>query len=1569
MRGRAKDLTPAMHHRGAPAREPRLHTDTKQDLALTGQGVGAQRSRIELNTARRPGSAPAANDVPPSGPPSAWAAKPTGSAGSRAPLRSLGGSGTTRLDGQTSLTIGYVASARTGSGGGAGGRLAASPDRATPVHTCSARARSAALPAAERALAGVTRSAAGSGDVRSPVRSARAAPAAPAAAPCLDEPELNPQSEMELALWRASSSVQPPTAADGAVRGWRQRATAAATAAGTAAGVRPSQPASRLTQRHVPSAGARVSTGAHVSNSAAVDVQAASTRAATAARASTGSPLHLPGGAGRLGARPTGAPVAWREEHTAFGPASAAGSAIIAAAEGQASHAMGLARDVLCLRGSAEGGSESECEAEFRSWLARRQRMVQAGMPVGSPPMGVAHAPPQNRPEPVARFGHVGARTSVSAAHGGLAKAMWAEVRVAADDQAWLDAPPSPAAYSPATLCYQPAPASPQSWGAASAAANVPVIRHGGAAAERSDSLARPVQRLGGGRLDGPNTGGSGPAGIADGVAALEEVSLSPPRVSPRYREGSVSPGYRDGSAACWSPESSSHWVSSPPRTPTPPSVACSLASSLASYGTGATAATAYRPIAAAGGGEPPQPPPGAPLHSSPLKPPESARTPPPRAPHVDPEPPTALAGGESAGGSAGSRFGSSSGNHHPTLSLAQPMAGHTSAPAAPGSPPVNCLSPPTSSESAPGDVLRPRPPLSSLVNRFRTAAPTPPGSSERAAVLSPNDHTEPASSSEPATPSAVDPSDAATPPGGATPPAAATSPAAAPSPAAATTHATGGGCEHGGVLEDWRSPRSNCERGENSGPPPLALAAHPPTAPPAQARHPVAAHLPAPMVALRRSALTASDPDGALVLDSLEARTLEALRRRWLGETGEPDRDAAGPHALAAPAVSVPERTIQDDNVDTYGVSEAELAQLSRCLPAATAPWSCSSAAAAPSGSRPACAASPPRDAAQRLLGGGCATEGPPPAALSPNGWLWNPTTLSTDATEAVRASQEALASRLRQIQMRLHAASVDLDVSFHSASQQQMDSLTDSPGGPDQPLRLWVAEHERVVSPEHASVRVGGATATPPPATPSSPCLEENATPRHSPRSAALLTPSSPRLEDNTTPGAHTSPQPTRSSPWLEDNTPPRRRPGPTLQPTPSSPWLEDNSSPTYQSQPGSRPVDLSEAMSPLSTWTWLQHNRSPGASQAAGASASRDLELGACVDETPCGSLAGASCFSPGSPDRPMAWTPRATAASASYPSGRLLRSPQSPCDGSPLPAGGSPSLPEGSASPARSSPSPLRRFVTTDSSPPCAIDASVFLAAAPTGHGRRSPPLAAPSDAVTPRPRASPSPPCCSALVPSPAHAHAPAQPVSTVRSSERGSASGNSISGHRLTSAMSSPPPPCRLDPRVDRAIASLVWSHIGGGSGPWIVPHIEPHSKPPGKPPPPEPPHTGRQGQTESARPPAESPAADDRDSSPPSNGSADVTAGLADTLDTMPSAAAVPFVAGPCGAETRTAAAPLAGGMAPCAPDWLGASLRWEEVLTDEEEDDETDAELRQLKERIAMCKAQLHHRHADTC
>jgi hypothetical protein len=36
---------------------------------------------------------------------------------------------------------------------------------------------------------------------------------------------------------------------------------------------------------------------------------------------------------------------------------------------------------------------------------------------------------------------------------------------------------------------------------------------------------------------------------------------------------------------------------------------------------------------------------------------------------------------------------------------------------------------------------------------------------------------------------------------------------------------------------------------------------------------------------------------------------------------------------------------------------------------------------------------------------------------------------------------------------------------------------------------------------------------------------------------------------------------------------------------------------------------------------------------------------------------------------------------------------------------------------------------------------------------------------------------------------------------------------------------------------------------------------------------------------------------------------------------------------------------------------------------LTDEEEDDETDAELRQLKERIAMCKAQLHHRHADTC
>jgi hypothetical protein len=51
---------------------------------------------------------------------------------------------------------------------------------------------------------------------------------------------------------------------------------------------------------------------------------------------------------------------------------------------------------------------------------------------------------------------------------------------------------------------------------------------------------------------------------------------------------------------------------------------------------------------------------------------------------------------------------------------------------------------------------------------------------------------------------------------------------------------------------------------------------------------------------------------------------------------------------------------------------------------------------------------------------------------------------------------------------------------------------------------------------------------------------------------------------------------------------------------------------------------------------------------------------------------------------------------------------------------------------------------------------------------------------------------------------------------------------------------------------------------------------------------------------------------------------------------------------------------------MAEFASDGLGAPLRWDDVLTDEEGDDQTDAELRLLKERIALCKAQLHQRHS---
>lgn len=1745
MRGRAKDLTPVMtQHRGAPAREPRHPADTKQDLALAGHGVGGPRSRTEVNMARRPGSAPAASAARLSGPPDASAAKPTGLAGSRAPLRSLSSSGAPRPEGRTSLpsgsdslAIGNAASARTGSGGGTSGRLAASPDRATPAHISRF--------ASHRAVGSANRI----GDVRSPARSARAAPAA---APRPDAPALTPESEMELALWRASSSVRPTpdTATDGTVRAWRQRATAAATAAGAASGGRTGPPAGWLAQRSVPSAGVRMPTEAPATVSAAADVQAASMGAATATRASTGGAagdvhLLLPGGAGRLGARPTAAPLAWCDEHadSGFAPAAASRHAGEVGQAGQDvrngdyrrssagvndDHGQGSAGVNGDYRqGSADGGSESECEAEFRSWLARRQRMLNAGMPVGSPPMGAARAasqnrpepsqkragPSQNRPEPVGRFGHRDAlgRASVRGAQGWLSEATWAESRSAPCAEAWPESPPS-VSYSPpahsykrATPCYEHAcprssSAAPARWaaGAGTSVAHAPVThasvtcvsvtrQQGAAVKAGSDRRARTVEYRGE-RLDGSNITGRGQSTVRAAPAdapASQDASPSPPLLSP---------GYRGGPAAGWLPSPPSRRLSSSP--PASPPVACSLASSVASWGTNVTAATACRWYSDAGA--PSQPPPNEPPHSSPpsrsrLEPTEPACTPPPHTspptPPLDPEPSTALACGEAANASVSSPCRSGSATHPPTLasSHAQPILSPTRsahgseedragcAAAAPGTPrpscpcrahgggvsathigaparpPARCPPPqlsassespnrtagsPNSTADSPNrpadppsrsadyqnslaDVSHPRPPLSSLVNRFRTAAPTPPGSSERSAVLSAKGRAA-GSSGDSTTPSAADITTEPITPGAATPPGAST-------PSAAGTSAAGSLHDDRDILESWRRRRLDESYGQSSGmdsqswmertcggcigaevdgsassgvfdpepsihrqapqicryqdqqagrqreagapsasapatlnPPPLAARPH--AALSAEAHRTVAGHPTVSAAPHRHPAPSDYETNRSLVLDSLETRTFEALRRRWLSEGGEAfHHDAAHQPALASPADLFLQEAEQANTWDTVGASDIDETQSSRDSPASAAPWLCSPPSAA-SPSLPACracASSPPRGAAQRPTNCGYTdgTAGAPPATLSPNSRLLSHALLSADGTEAVRESQEVLAAQLRQIQERLRAAAVDLDVSFDSASQMQMGSPMHSPpGGLDATSPRWVAEREWMVSPEHASVRVGHASFTPPPVTPSSPRLEQNATPRHSP--AAQLTPSSPRLEDNTTPRLEASPQPTPSSPLLEDNITSRRRSSPAAPPTVSSPRLEDNWSPVLQQEYGMQAGQLSPAISPLSSpeSPWLQHNRSPGTSPGASASLNPGASGGHCPSEP----VTGASCGSPISPDQPTASPPRAAAASASHTFEQPLHGESSPPWSSPSPPGSSGSS---SPSPAHSSASPLRRSAATQqSSPSSAIDASVFLAGAPTSHGRRSPPLAASSDGAPPRPRASPS-----AFGSSPAHAPAAtSHPVPTQRGSERGSPSGTS----HPSSPMSSPTP-CRLDARVDRAIAHLVWSHIGEGSGPCIVPHMECRS--PRSEQQPDPTQVGRHGQAGSALPgqPAEPRPACYQDRPLPRDESADDKAELAGTLRTMPSGAARHGAVDSCGADYGTAAAHFAEGVPLCASDGLGSPLRcpmrWDEILTDEEEDDETDAELRRLKERIALCKAQLHNRHAD--
>lgn len=831
------------------------------------------------------------------------------------------------------------------------------------------------------------------------------------------------------------------------------------------------------------------------------------------------------------------------------------------------------------------------------------------------------------------------------------------------------------------------------------------------------------------------------------------------------------------------------------------------------------------------------------------------------------------------------------------------------------------------------------RPPLSSLVNRFRKAAPTPPGSLERVALLGPNDTEEPRDSL------AFMPARQADNLGSCNP--------AEDTSIGRDAADTQANADEDDYLERFRGRHIQEVWGNVSGlrnvgasvdlEPRPGLRRHNEAQP-----NPVATMRSSESLSSRLAQWDTPDLDESLLLDSLEVRTLQVLRRRWLSgdETHHVHRSDCFDASLVAPIYEATD--VRSEVRSTNGQHEFQAqpgARLGQQLSSTAALETAPLLSNARRDQVPAAAPFVAADGADGLAFG------------------WG--ALDKEGVHAVRASQDELAQRLRAIQAQLDAAQIDLDVelggisaTFEARSFGNDGDLTSHLSGPptaesalspqrqaetpaavDPPLapaslaspllednqpEQWAA-HLLPRTPRALSslAHTAGDDRTPW-ATPSSPALEENVTPPPHPGQIvgaplkmasdglALRTPSSPILEDNATPTRQPSARNplTPSSPRLEDNFSPRTTLEQTLPRTPSSPLLEDNASPLKSHESASSPIFASHAYALQAT----------------------PIPISPCSNALVKSSIVRSTLLQP-SPVAHADKSPLSDETKADQPSLSLTSIPS--------PRSEHATCLQFSATDPLSTPT---RTVQADAVRPARPDSTYDGVDVPFS-SRRARDADSDSDTANNALPTTTSPKG-EAVLPA-SNLHSPGTPTAPLHSTQ--SEHSDSSHAHILAEQVGhvGPTMPSRqVDTAINLAIGRLVWGHIGHGKVPVFVPHAQSPCAAPIR-------CARHDNKGEHVEIP-ERRTSQNFVHTP--SGSAQIHASeLGDGADES------------IGPDETLSALPEqfnANGSVTATKDDTYEETISEDVPTDEEGDDEMDVELRALKERIAWCKTQLLNR-----